>query len=79
MPCQMGLWGLTLPVTVLTLGLFLIVINGLMVELADWAIDGFRVDGILWAILASVVFSVISSVLGGLVFSDDDDRPRRER
>lgn len=64
---------MTLPVTLLTLGLFLLVINGLMMELADYFITGFHVDGLLWAMLASVVFSVISGVLGAIVLSKDDD------
>lgn len=64
---------LTLPVTLLTLGLFLLVINGLMLELADYMIEGFRVEGLLWAVLASIVFSVVSSVLGTLLLGSDDD------
>jgi putative membrane protein len=58
---------LTLPVTVLTLGLFLLVINGAMLLLADWALLGFAVDGWLWAIIGAVVLSVVSSILDGLL------------
>jgi putative membrane protein len=64
---------LTLPVTLLTLGLFLLVINGLMLELADYFIGGFQVDGLLWAMAGSVVFSAVSSVLGAVLLGDDDD------
>ena len=66
---------LTLPVTILTLGLFLLVINGLMLELADYLIDGFKVDGLLWGIVGSVVFSIVSSILGAVMIPtvDDDD------
>jgi putative membrane protein len=54
---------LTFPVTVVTLGLFLLVINGLMLELADRLVDGFAVDGLLSAILGSIVLSIATSVL----------------
>jgi putative membrane protein len=57
---------LTLPINVLTLGLFTLVINGLMVLLASAAVSGFTVDNIWWAILFGLVVSVISSILHGL-------------
>ena len=62
---------LTLPVTVVTLGAFLLVINGLMPELADRMIDGFAVDGLVWAIIGSVVLSIATGVLQR--FFDVDD------
>lgn len=49
---------LTLPITILTLGLFLLVINGCMVLLADALLGGFAVDGLAWAIVLSLVLSV---------------------
>jgi len=63
---------ITLPATLLTMGLFLLVINGLMLELADYFLDGFTVDGLLWAIAGSVVLSVVSTILEH-VFNVDDD------
>lgn len=54
---------LTLPVTVLTLGLFLLVINALIVMWASSLVKGFKVDNFWWALLFSVVLSVISSVM----------------
>jgi putative membrane protein len=54
---------LTLPVTVLTLGLFLLVVNALMVMLTAWLVPGFDVGGFWAAILASVMISVISAIL----------------
>lgn len=55
---------LTLPITVLTLGLFLLVINALMIMLADRIMPGFQVDGFWWAILFAIVLSVINSLFG---------------
>lgn len=57
---------LTLPITVLTLGLFLIVINVLLVLLADFIIPGFSVGSYLSAFLFSLVVSLISSFLSKL-------------
>lgn len=54
---------LTLPINILTLGLFSLVINALMVLLVDALVPGFAVDGFLTAILFSIVLSVISTVL----------------
>uniref|UniRef100_A0A831UEE5 Phage holin family protein n=1 Tax=Geobacter metallireducens TaxID=28232 RepID=A0A831UEE5_GEOME len=52
-----------LPVTVLTLGLFTFVINGLVFALAAWLVPGFSVAGIGSAILGALLFSIISFVL----------------
>ncbi len=54
---------LTLPITILTLGLFLLVINALIIMLGDRFIDGFKVDGFWWALLFSILLSVVSSIL----------------
>lgn len=62
---------LTLPITVLTLGLFMFVINALMVLLADYLIDGLTIDGFLWALAFSLVVSIISSFLNSLLNSDN--------
>lgn len=54
---------LTLPITILTLGLFLLVINALIIMLGARFIDGFKVDGFWWAMLFSILLSVVSSIL----------------
>jgi len=58
---------LTLPITILTLGLFTFVINALLVLLVDLLVPGFDVVNFLWALLFSIVVSIISSVLGQIV------------
>jgi len=58
---------LTFPITLLTLGLFLLVINGLMIELVSYFLKGFVVDGLWPAILTSVVVSLTSWVMSGWV------------
>ena len=54
---------LTLPVTVLTLGLFLFVINALMFWLASAALDGFQVQGFGAALLGSLIYSVLGLLI----------------
>ena len=54
---------LTLPVTVLTLGLFLFVINALMFWAAAGLLDGFRVDGFGSALIGSVIYSIASTII----------------
>lgn len=54
---------LTLPFTIVTLGLFLLVINGGMVLLVDWMLTGFQVNGWLWAILLSIILSLGNSLV----------------
>ncbi|MCF8257133.1 MAG: phage holin family protein [Flavobacteriales bacterium] len=57
---------LTIPFTVFTLGLFLLVINAAMVMLAHRFVSGFHVDGFWWALLFSIVLSVVTSIMEGL-------------
>ena len=54
---------LTLPVTVLTLGLFLFVINALMFWAAAGLLEGFRVDGFGAALIGSVIYSIASTII----------------
>lgn len=63
---------LTLPVTVLTLGLFIFVINGLLFWLVAQLVDGFHVDSFGSAILGALLYSVISWALSTLLLKDDN-------
>ncbi|MGI9530656.1 phage holin family protein [Lutimonas sp.] len=58
---------LTLPVTILTLGLFLFVINAAMILLANSWIDGFSVAGFWTALLFSILLSFFESILHKLI------------
>ena len=61
---------LTLPVTILTLGLFLLVINALIILLADKLIDGFGVASFWTALLFSILLSILQSLLQS-IFKED--------
>lgn len=58
---------LTLPLTIVTLGIFLLILNGLLVLGLSAIVPGFTVVGLFAAILFSIVVSVISSVLNNLI------------
>ncbi len=57
---------LTIPITLLTLGLFLLVINALLVLITDSLIDGFEVDGFLYALLFSLIITLLVGLMEGL-------------
>ncbi|MEN2434094.1 phage holin family protein [Weeksellaceae bacterium A-14] len=59
-----------LPLTVMTLGLFSLVINAVVVMVAAYFVKGMEVEGFWWAMLFSIVLSFITSVLSGLLTSD---------
>jgi putative membrane protein len=58
---------LTLPFTILSLELFILVLNGLLVLLTSAIVTGFSVMNIWWAMLFSIVFSIVSFVLHQIV------------
>lgn len=58
---------LTFPITLLTLGLFLLVINALMILLTAKLVSGFRVDSLWWAMGFSVIISLVSAFLQTLI------------
>ncbi len=66
---------LTLPLTLLTLGLFLLVLNGICLALTAWLVPGFDIDGFLPATFGALVISVVSWILTAFV----SDRGRVER
>jgi putative membrane protein len=66
---------LTLPINVLTLGLFTFIINALMLKMASGIIPGFEVQGFWTAVIGSLIISVISWLLNSFI----SDRGRVER
>lgn len=65
----LGLLGL--PLTIITLGLFALVINAVIILIADYFIDSMVVDGFWWALIFSVLLSFVTS-LASSMFSDGD-------
>ncbi len=60
---------LTLPITLLTLGIFLLVVNGLMLWIVSGLVPGFKVNGFSGAVLGSVLISFVSWVLSRGILS----------
>ncbi len=52
---------LTIPITIITLGLFLLAINAIIILMVDWLVDDFYVQNFWWALLLSLVLSVLNS------------------
>jgi putative membrane protein len=64
---------LSLPVTILTLGLFALIINAAMLMLTSYlAGDNFNVEGWIPAIIGSIVISIVSAVVGSLLGGSED-------
>src|SRR6185503_1818337 len=62
---------LTIPITVITLGLFLLVINALMILAVAGIVHGFQVDGFWYALLFSIVLTIVVSLLNALVKAEE--------
>ncbi|MEN4761094.1 MULTISPECIES: phage holin family protein [unclassified Chryseobacterium] len=60
-----------LPLTIITLGFFALVINAIIILIADYFIDSMKVDGFWWAFIFSILLSIITS-LANSMFSDGD-------
>ncbi|MBK7649960.1 MAG: phage holin family protein [Flammeovirgaceae bacterium] len=56
----------TIPITVVTLGLFLLVINAVIILLVDYLVPGFQVDGFWWALGFSLILSIFNSMIADM-------------
>ncbi len=63
---------LTLPINILTLGLFGLLINGLALYLAAYLVEGFSIATLWWAILASILITFLNSLFESLIGLDDE-------
>ena len=61
---------LTIPATIITLGLFLLVINAVIIMLGDYFVDGFRVSGFWWAFVFSIILSIAQSILNKILVDE---------
>lgn len=61
----------TLPLTLVTFGLFLFVINAVIILMASDLLDGFRVEGFWWAVLFSILLSIIQSFINSLIKEEE--------
>ena len=61
---------LSLPITILTLGLFSLIINALMIMLAARLVDGFAVSGFWAAFFGSIALSIVNAIVGSMLKPD---------
>ena len=64
---------LTIPLTIFTLGLFLLVINALIILLVDYLVPGFSVDGFWWALGFSLILSIFNSFFTDLTREKNEE------
>jgi putative membrane protein len=64
---------LTIPITIITLGLFLLVINAAIILFVDNLVAGFEVKGFWWALLFSLILSIFNSLFNDLAGKRKDD------
>ncbi len=69
---------LTLPLTVLTLGFFLFVVNALILFMTTYFVSGFTIDGWLPAIIGAIVLSLVSAILSSLLGQVESRTPTAE-
>jgi putative membrane protein len=65
---------LTIPITIFTLGLFLLVINAIIILMVDWFVDGFEVQGFWWALAFSLILSIFNSLFTDLTKDKNKSR-----
>ena len=68
------LYVLTLPITILTLGLFLVVLNALMLKLTAAIVPGFAIDSWFAAILGALLLAAVTIITNALAPSKEDKR-----
>lgn len=64
---------LTIPITIVTLGFFLLAINAFIIIFAEKLVSGFHVNGFWWALLFSLILSVCTGILNMLFGVNEED------
>jgi len=57
---------LSLPLTILSLGIFILIINAFMIMVVDYFVEGFKIRSFGWALGFSIIMSIINAVLFGI-------------
>lgn len=73
---------LTLPLTIVTLGIFAFVLNALMLLLVGYLVAGLEIDSFAWAFLGALIISVVSWIANRFIYSSsggNSDRPKRSK
>jgi putative membrane protein len=69
---------LTLPLSILTLGVFTFFINAFLLELVAYIVPGFEIDGFLSAFLGALIISIVSWLANFFIVTNNTGRPKRQ-
>ena len=64
---------LTIPITIFTLGFFLLALNAFIILFAEKLVNGFHVSGFIWALVFSVLLSIITGILNAIMGLNRED------
>ncbi len=70
---------LTFPITILTLGIFLLVVNAVCFGIAAFFVPGFAVSGFFSALFGAIAVSIVSTILGWILNADDEDDDAKKK
>ncbi|HZK49035.1 MAG TPA: phage holin family protein [Thermoleophilia bacterium] len=70
---------LALPLTILSLGLFVLVVNGFVLWILDWLMEGLKIDGFIWDIAAALIISVVTTIVNVVTGAGKAGKKRRGR
>ncbi len=62
---------ISFPITLITLGLFALIVNGFVFWLVPFIVKGFVIDSFLWAVLGAIIVSIVTGVLDRLILGSD--------
>lgn len=68
---------LALPLTILSLGLFILVVNGFVLEILDWLMGSLEIKSFFWSIVAALLISIITTVINIALGADDRKKERK--
>ncbi|MHB1345835.1 MAG: phage holin family protein [Thermoleophilia bacterium] len=68
---------LALPLTILSLGLFILVVNGFVLEILDWLMSSLTITSFVWSIVAALLISIITTVINIALGADDKKKDRK--
>ncbi len=68
---------LALPLTIVSLGLFILVVNGFVLEILDWLMSSLTITSFLWSIVAALLISIITTVINIALGANDGKKDRK--
>lgn len=70
---------LALPLSIVTLGLFILVVNGFVIYILDWLMSDLEIQGFVWAIVAAVIVSIVTTIINVALGTGKGRKKRQKR